>query len=346
MSSKRKISFGYLKKLLKYYLIIAIIIGLSVLINQFGPPEVIYRNEDFSWKNIPPQANASRWNVYLDAHSHSIGSDGILTPEQSILWHIAQGYNAMILTDHNTFAKCEETRNLARTKYNNSIKVLIGMEWGHGIHINIIFPPNSTDHTLIRTPALNPTRDEIRAMISQVHNLGGIVSVNHYFDSLESPACPPREELREMGVDYFEVLNGRIYDNATADFCRTNNVKMICGTDSHGTETVYAWNALNVSSFTEEEIFNSLKAQQPDILFDEEGVPSNITTHPNPQYIIVSPFVKLGEWMISYYTGYLQLDWWGIFMILFYLYIGFTFYYLIGNVNQKIWQKIHRWREI
>jgi predicted metal-dependent phosphoesterase TrpH len=343
--SAKKLGHEGFKRLFKYYIVIGIILGISVLTYEYGPPTEVYRTEDFNWKNTPPQYNYTKWNVYLDGHSHSIGSDGALTPEQTILWHIAQGFNAMVISDHDSFAKCEETRELARTKYNDSIKVFIGIEWGHGIHLNLIFPPNSTDYTQIRGTTLNPTQDEIRAIITQVHNLGGIVSVNHYFESYESPACPSREVLKDMGVDNFEVVNSHVFDNITAEFCQANDVGMISGTDMHNPETTYGWNALNVSFFTEDAIFNALKAHQLDILYDPTGVPSNITTKPNPPYVIVSPLAKLGEWMESYYTGYLQLDWWGIIVLLVYLYAGFMLYYLGGIVNTKFWQKIHARRK-
>ena len=38
----------------------------------------------------------------LDFHTHTIASDGWMTPRQLILWELANGFNAFVLSDHNT----------------------------------------------------------------------------------------------------------------------------------------------------------------------------------------------------------------------------------------------------
>ena len=42
------------------------------------------------------------FNILLDGHSHTTYSDGSLSPSLLLDWHIANGYNAAIITDHNT----------------------------------------------------------------------------------------------------------------------------------------------------------------------------------------------------------------------------------------------------
>ena len=49
--------------------------------------------------------------------------------EQSILWHLANGYNAMIITDHNEIEPAFAAQTLARQKYSDKMKVLVGQEF-------------------------------------------------------------------------------------------------------------------------------------------------------------------------------------------------------------------------
>ena len=60
---------------------------------------------DLDWKNIEPHTipdyDKSAYNVIYDHHSHTYYSDGALTIRQNIEWHIAMGYNALTITDHN-----------------------------------------------------------------------------------------------------------------------------------------------------------------------------------------------------------------------------------------------------
>ena len=57
-----------------------------------------------------------------------------MSPEDNILWHIANGYNAMVISEHNNLEGALVTQKLAREKYNDKIKVLIGTEY-----VNLLF---------------------------------------------------------------------------------------------------------------------------------------------------------------------------------------------------------------
>ena len=52
-----------------------------------------------------------------------------LGPEETILWHLGNGYNAMIVTDHNEIEPALKVREVARNKYASKMVVIVGQEW-------------------------------------------------------------------------------------------------------------------------------------------------------------------------------------------------------------------------
>ncbi|PKC04112.1 hypothetical protein RhiirA5_401615 [Rhizophagus irregularis] len=51
------------------------------------------------------------FNVLLDGHSHTKFSDGRMNPEQLLKWAIANGYNAIIVSDHNNIEGVSEAHS-------------------------------------------------------------------------------------------------------------------------------------------------------------------------------------------------------------------------------------------
>jgi len=75
---------------------------------------MVYSDND--WKDIdphiPPGYNKTKYNVVFDHHSHTKFSDGALTIKQNVEWHIAMGFNALAITDHNNLLHLEEIDNV------------------------------------------------------------------------------------------------------------------------------------------------------------------------------------------------------------------------------------------
>ncbi|MFW9879279.1 MAG: PHP domain-containing protein [Candidatus Thorarchaeota archaeon] len=71
---------------------------------------MVYSDND--WENvtphIPPGYDKTKHSVVFDQHSHTIFSDGALTIKQNVEWHIAMGYNALAITDHNNMSHLRE----------------------------------------------------------------------------------------------------------------------------------------------------------------------------------------------------------------------------------------------
>ena len=82
----------------------------------------------------------------------------------------------MVLTDHNTFEGVYEIRDIARNEFNNSFKVLLGVEWttDNG-HFNLIFPPNTTHEDFVdfipsKSYVSDPSDEEIKSIFNETHN--------------------------------------------------------------------------------------------------------------------------------------------------------------------------------
>ena len=296
----RPFFFRWLYSFLIFFLIVA---ASSLLYNFQGITAPRYDTTDWEGYDISPAYvppfNATESNILLDPHSHTRYSDGYLTPEQNLLWHLSLGYNAMVLTDHNTFKGIEEIRSLARTRYNDTIKVLIGTEWTtRRLHLNLILPPNATDYDHLTPPGWDPSDAQIQQIIIDTHALGGLVVVNHIPWTEEfGENQPGREEWLAWGVDYIEIINEEVYDSVSFEFCEVNGLGMVAGTDMHTPGPVYSWTLLNTSEFTEQAIFDQLVARNTALLYNETPSPYPILHNTSLPFVglLVHPFTGLGE---------------------------------------------------
>ncbi len=307
-------NWKYWKKLglrfLLFNIVLWAIMGASIALAFDSPGQFKYTDTDWDDFSYSPNYNQTEWNILFDSHSHTYYSDGSLSPRQNLLWHISMGFNAMALTDHNTFEGINEIRQIARTEFNDTIKVLIGIEWTTDkCHLNFILPPDTLeeDYNQLVTHtgyAYTPTDQEIQEVIDNVHLLGGIVIVNHY--PWSEDYCrnqPTHEEFRDWGVDYFETINGGHYDNESYYFNLNNGLGQIAGTDMHVAEEVYAYTTLNVSTFTEQAIFDELEARRTGLLYTGIPSPYDVEHQVNPAYIFLYPLIKIGEMFEGMYSG-------------------------------------------
>jgi hypothetical protein len=193
---------------------------------------------------------------FLDTHSHTWASDGWMTAEQNIRWHIANGFHAMVLTDHNTDANNSPSLAL-QAKY-PQIVIIPGFEWtAPRIHLNFI----GIEKWPHKVP-FKPTDEEIKTAIHQAKAMGALVQVNHIPWTLDQPYVrsgesvhPTRDQLLEWGVDGFEVQNEiRWYDPRTIAWLEQKKLRgelrrpiyLSSGTDIHNPikEWVQGWTEL------------------------------------------------------------------------------------------------------
>ncbi|MDD5503643.1 MAG: hypothetical protein PHH26_09370 [Candidatus Thermoplasmatota archaeon] len=329
-----------------------LIIAICILVYIFGPPAYVYENSDWGAWSYTPDYNTTKWNILLDAHSHEKtngglltygGDGGYLTPEQNILWHISLGYNAMILTDHNTYENVEETIRIAEEKYASKIVVLPGCEWTTTtIHCNLVFPPDAPieSYSYIVPPKGEITNETIRKMINQTHAAGGIVIVNHIPWTLRVLGVnASREALLSGGADYIEIVNQNEWDNDSYKFCLENGMGMVFGSDMHWPVEVYGYTLMNASSFTAQAVFDELKNKRTEVLYIPHGTPYEVEHKLSLAFVALRPLMQIGAMFAYYIDGIANIDWMGLGVFLAYLYVAFG---ILELFREKTIQRICR----
>lgn len=302
-----------------FVLLTATVIASAVLLNLYGPSEKLYSDDTWSEVNpiTPPGYDSSKYNVILDQHSHTIHSDGRLTVKQNIEWHIAMGYNTIVITDHNTLSHKADIGSLKEEYKQKGIIVILGMEWTTDrVHMNFL-GLSSWD---LPIPDV-PTDAQIKEAITEAHNQGAVVTINHYPWSLNEAHMenhPTRQEALEWGIDYIEIINDdsspdNVYDAESDSFCdQHSGIAKITGTDMHrpndiGGGGVRGWTLINAAEFTEEAIMTELRAQRTEIIISSVPYEDQGTYADNPMYYPFKPFSDFGSLFIDLYYNGLKL---------------------------------------
>ncbi|KAF9425806.1 hypothetical protein BGZ76_003063 [Entomortierella beljakovae] len=267
--------------------------------------------QDFNW-TIDPRSylspmNASfgtNYDILLDGHSHSIYSDGRMSPETLLKWHIANGYNAVIVSDHNTIYGGLAAQEMALEKYADKITVIPAMELTCcRLHMNLIGINETIDIAITKWP----TDEQLKATIDRTHELGGLAIINHIpwsntteygYDLPRMQHHPSREALLEMGIDGFEVANGDVLDTISLKFVQDNNLLLMTGTDVHyPVSSANSWTILNTNgNKSGESIMEQLRARRTSFLFDPTGTqPISYPPPPNNHYWKQAPPTLLGQ---------------------------------------------------
>lgn len=244
--------------------------------------------------------------VLLDSHSHTES----MSVESLIEWHIAYGYTAFALTDHNQIGgvRLQEARELIKTQYNNSIVVIPGVEWTtcrfHMNFLGIDKEPaswaNSSDRFMDDVA--------VKQIIKEVHEMGGVVSFNHRkWSEGAGMEVWPVKQLHEFGVDFVEVVNPEGLDlQALLDTRRYPqwNVGSLAGTDVHlASDVVNGWTVVNASEFSEKGVMDALRARSNSFIFIQVGVPQMAQTMESSDWQFLQPFYHLSRLLSSAYTS-------------------------------------------
>ncbi|MFC2072822.1 PHP domain-containing protein [Chloroflexota bacterium] len=157
-----------------------------------------------------------------DLHIHTkYSSDGVLEPAKIVKIARKVGLDGIAITDHATIkggveAKKYETRDF---------KVIVGSE---------VMTERGEITGLFLSREIN-SRD-VRDIISEIKEQGGIVIIPHPFDRLRHSAFHPTEEDVKF-IDALEVFNSRCVfqeDNRKAlEFAKKQNLPIIAGSDAH-----------------------------------------------------------------------------------------------------------------
>jgi predicted metal-dependent phosphoesterase TrpH len=221
----------------------------------------------------------------------------------------SQGYSAVVVSDHQIAESGLEAKRLADNTYSPEEMVVIpGQEYTCcRIHMNF-YNINET----ISIPGPYPSDDDLRNAIDTVHQQGGLVIVNHIpwslypeggqFGSSRIPGHPSREQLRDWGVDGFEVISENIFDYPTYKFCLDNNLVAVSGSDTHAPVGTFGWTVVTLedgAKRTPENIIKALKNRQTQLIYKPEGlipVSVNDKVDEYPLWIqFLTPVLQIGD---------------------------------------------------
>ncbi len=346
----RKAYRQHLKRVGQFLLVMGTFMATCVLSYVLAPPEHLYSNN--SWDGIhyvPPSAAALKGTgpqVLIDPHSHTFHSDGVLTPEQSLLWHMAMGFNACVVSDHGSLEGAIEARDIAHQKYNDSIKVLLGAEWtSENIHLNLIGISVEFEQYFTTNPPAAPffpTNEQIQEIINITHEHGGIVMLNHYIPNTGRPSF---EDFVTWGVDLIEYINDAEMISeysAAKTFCDSHQgiVGPTASTDVHDPEAVYGWTVLNVTTFTEADIFAELVAKRTAVVIEPWGSPVNSSIPVNPIFTMLQPLYHIGGGFAQIYEAESGINWVSVALLIAFLVAEFW----VIEVLRYGYLKVQAWR--
>ncbi|ORY95246.1 Polymerase/histidinol phosphatase-like protein [Syncephalastrum racemosum] len=306
---------GFSVRVAGLIVLLAVLIGLGLGLRY---TEGMPRPEDdsnlvFDWRVDPasyltPFNQSFQYNVLLDGHAHSTYSDGRMNVRQLLEWHIANGYNAVIVTDHNTIQGGLAAEKLALEEYADNITVIPGIEYSCcRIHMNLI---DINESIPIGPP--EPTDQELQQVIQRVHELGGLVIVNHIpwsnttqdgYDLPRLPNHPSVEDLISWGVDGFEVVHADTFDYATYLATVKHNLIQMVGTDVHyPTTPATAWLAVQAETKTRSGIMQAIRARRTSFLADPAGTRQQVYPPSSAAYDRLLPLTGLGSYFSMFYT--------------------------------------------
>ncbi|MHA1110804.1 MAG: PHP domain-containing protein [Promethearchaeota archaeon] len=236
-------------------------------------------------------------NEFLfDLHCHTTYSDGILTPRQRVNWYIDQGIHGAAFSDHHNLGGAIHAQEYVDRK-NLDFTVIKAQEFTddpEGIHLNIygetdvvVIPDNywgeeNTTETLSCREAILWAKSE-----------GLYVTVNHYEANSTAPFT--FEQLRDWGVDGFEIVNGAREQAADIrQFCLDNNLICMGGTDVHMNEDLDTFIKLTLAdpnNKTVDAIFDALYQNTHEVVY--------IKYRPEEKY----SSIDLIEDLINYFHG-------------------------------------------
>jgi len=202
----------------------------------------------------------------FDFHVHTTMSDGWLTPEQRVMWYIEQGISGAFFADHDNIRGAIVARKFVE-KNNLDFFVGIAEEWTDNeknIHINYYGLEEEIVAPMSENPTGKPLALNASDMIQYVKSKGGYVTVNHYnYDPNPNGGFGvpyTLEQLRDWGVDGFEIINGdHIQEHEIRQFALNNNLICIGGSDIHTCEELNAFVRFTLDDPTNKSVDNIFK---------------------------------------------------------------------------------------
>ncbi|MDX1769733.1 MAG: PHP domain-containing protein, partial [Arenibacter troitsensis] len=133
--------------------------------------------------------------ILLTSHAHTeFSHDGLISQEKMWAWHKRNGFDAFFITDHANHKKTLEFVTQQRNEqFPIAPLIMVGQEHSGSNHMSLLGLNGKFE-----------TKDKSDSLIVKlVHQHGGAVIVNHWFDGKGKD----KEFYRDLGVDGFEIEN-------------------------------------------------------------------------------------------------------------------------------------------
>jgi hypothetical protein len=129
-----------------------------------------------------------------DLHTHTQGSDGVLTVEELAQQAFRNGLDYLAITDHNQMVSADTLREHAH------LTLIPGIEWTHYRgHANFLGLDKPYDG-----PFLANTLEEVQLRFTTARERGALIVINHPFDE----GCPFQFDLNSLPFDCLEIWSG------------------------------------------------------------------------------------------------------------------------------------------
>lgn len=209
-----------------------VVVGLLLTAARATKHRTRYRNTFLAAANGRPSW-VPKDAFVVDMHVHTTHSpDGAMTPSQAVAWCIANGYDGMAVTDHNSMDGVEEAQQAGRALSSDFV-VVPGFEWTTlRFHANVLGVPRCP---VPKSVLQWPSDVEIAAISAWAHKHGGIIQYNHPAD----PSCYglTKNEIIAGKFDAIETVNGSRDISGDvfpySKFCIAHNIAQTCGSDIH-----------------------------------------------------------------------------------------------------------------
>ncbi|GAN02430.1 conserved hypothetical protein [Mucor ambiguus] len=306
--------WGFLYRIASLIVILGVLIAIGIGLRYTDglPKPEDFSKLKFDWKINPrdyltPYNTTFQYNILMNGHAHSTYSDGKMNVRQLLDWHLANGYNAVMVTDHNTIEGGLAAEKLALAEYNDSIVVIPGMEYTCcRIHMNFL----DINETVAATAPV-PSDEELQRVISRVHELGGLVIVNHIpwsnttqggRQQARLPNHPSIEQLISWGVDGFEVVNQETFDMASYQAASQRNLIQMVGMDIHHPSVgAQVWLTVNAANMSRAGIMEEIRNRRTSFLFDPAGTRPRVYVDSPASYLTLTPLTYLGDYFGMFY---------------------------------------------
>jgi predicted metal-dependent phosphoesterase TrpH len=221
----------------------------------------------------PPRKPAPRGPAWFRGalHTHTLHSDGTLTPRELLQLFSGKAFDFVAITDHNNTTHPREFSDLYAAGHDYPLRIIGEEVTTPGGHASVWgLPPGGwVDFRVL------PGDTRIRDLVASARRQGGIFSINH--PASECLACGWTHDIAE-GIEGIEISNGRHgeVENATAIWDKLlmsgRKITAVGSSDWHSAPNPIdnAHVRVYMPSLTQENVLSAIRAARVIVMTDAD----------------------------------------------------------------------------